>query len=909
MDWAAAAANVLAWTGWGQASGLTTADAIFQYFQSHWTDEPGWSLDAWIWWFTGRNPDRFVSDVSSVRARGGGFYRNLDASNYIQTQTDPTQAMSSLDQFLHNGEGVVLGLQCNDKNDSWYPVSHAVTAWGFTYDSTKSPTDSGYYTGVYITDSDDNEAAAGTTSTPELKYYAITYSAKDGAYYLTDYDGRNTLYHGNTIYIDEVSGLQKYYTGIQSKKYDDLGDQNQLYDQGQVILEANRITYSSQFGIVVSGARSFDSAGLPKPGPTAPLREINTDNQVPGVVIQNNVIAFGPTGIRVSGYSLTAGESVGSVPFARIVNNTIVGGGQSTTQYKSLVDFENIPNTPPTPTDPDGSPVAEGMTLDTLIDNGGTIELINNWINQTYGVTFKFADGTPARLVQVGDQLHTPPTTSGYAFDSSPQGDMVSNADIGSFFLTNDNHGHKPGSPLLIQYAAPTAAASGLILDIDTGSGGTFERWLIEALDAGGNVLASVTLKAGDPGTGSGKATPWKFGPFPTAVIGTIRITYTGTKDGAGLGFDNFYARGVPGVGIQVDKYASPTILNNVIANTDVGIKIYDDPTNDPTYAATAVVGTTAYYNDGRNSEYFDANDKAGTDVDQTFPITLTSDPFVNAAAGNFYPAAGSAIIDSAIDSLPDRPNMVKVREPLGIPDSPIIVPAIDALGQLRVDDPTVAPPSGMGYTIYKDRGAIDRADFADPIATLVSPMDNGGSGDYLDHNPAPNDVTIDMIGDAVVDHFTIQLDDAGAGVDNSTITASNVQLLEDGKQLVEGFDYFFVYDSTNHTITLSAAAGVWESKHTYTVLLSNGIRDLAANPIQSNRSDGKTEFNITLAGYDFGDAPMNAQVPDPNNPGQFIVVDATNPPDGASARILTDPLSGARRSASAPRSPAKSIR
>ena len=332
MDWAAAAANVLAWTGWGEVKGMTTADAIFQYFQAHWTDQPNWSLDAWIWWFTGQNPDRRTTGVATVKSPGGGFYRSLSISNYVQTQTDPSQAMSSLDEFLHNGEGVVLGLQCNDKTDAWYPMSHAVTAWGFTCDTTKSPTDPNYYTGVYITDSDDNQAAAGTASPDELKYYKITYSAKDNVYYLTDYYGRNT------IYIDDVSGLQKRFAGIQSRQYTGLGDQNQVNEQGEVILESNRITYSANYGIVVASADGmgdvkagtttpYGAIDLTSPGPTAPLRRINTDHQVPGVVIENNVIAFGANGgIDITGPAATTGPSAGAVPFARIVNNTIYGG-------------------------------------------------------------------------------------------------------------------------------------------------------------------------------------------------------------------------------------------------------------------------------------------------------------------------------------------------------------------------------------------------------------------------------------------------------------------------------------------------------------------------------------------------------------------------------------------------------
>ncbi|HUU42822.1 MAG TPA: proprotein convertase P-domain-containing protein, partial [Planctomycetota bacterium] len=37
MCWAAAASNVLEWTGWGETGGMTTSDQMFAYFQNHWT--------------------------------------------------------------------------------------------------------------------------------------------------------------------------------------------------------------------------------------------------------------------------------------------------------------------------------------------------------------------------------------------------------------------------------------------------------------------------------------------------------------------------------------------------------------------------------------------------------------------------------------------------------------------------------------------------------------------------------------------------------------------------------------------------------------------------------------------------------------------------------------------------------
>jgi hypothetical protein len=43
MCWAAAASNILAWTGWGYPSGTSFAneDDMFGYYQDHWTDQGG----------------------------------------------------------------------------------------------------------------------------------------------------------------------------------------------------------------------------------------------------------------------------------------------------------------------------------------------------------------------------------------------------------------------------------------------------------------------------------------------------------------------------------------------------------------------------------------------------------------------------------------------------------------------------------------------------------------------------------------------------------------------------------------------------------------------------------------------------------------------------------------------------
>ena len=246
-----------------------------------------------------------------------------------------------------------------------------------------------------------------------------------------------------------------------------------------------------------------------------------------------------------------------------------------------------------------------------------------------------------------------------------------------------------------------------------------------------------------------------------------------------------------------------------------------------------------------------------------------------DAAAGNFYPAAGSRIIDSSLDSLPDRPNMITVRQPLGIPLSPILR-SLDLFGQLRSDDPSVSPPSGFDTNTFKDRGAVDRVDFAPPTASLISPLDNESG---VDLNSALNDVTVAIVRDVSYPSFTVQLTDVGAGIANSTVTSDTVQVFQDGVLLTPDKDYFFSYNPMNGQIKLFSAGGAWAPNSTYKITLSDDIRDVADNPILPNRADETTSFFITLAGFDFGDAPMYM------DPGH--TVSATSLPNGARHLVI----------------------
>lgn len=303
--------------------------------------------------------------------------------------------------------------------------------------------------------------------------------------------------------------------------------------------------------------------------------------------------------------------------------------------------------------------------------------------------------------------------------------------------------------------------------------------------------------------------------------------------------------------GIQVENSASPTILNTIVANTGTGVSV--DATSQ-----TTILGGMLFQGNGVN----------GTS-NGDFPVFLADDDplFVDPANNNFYLAFGSKAIDSSIDSLEDRPELVTVRDPLGIPLSPITAPSRDLLGQLRVDDPSVDSPSGLGEDVFKDRGAIERADFRGIIATLRDPVDN----DINDLDGTPTIVqTFETLS-----KFTIALQEsnepsdpfAGTGANDATVNSGVVSVTSNGRLLEEGVDYGFVYDSTNDVIELLPLAGIWETDRSYIITLDNsantGIRDLANNPLranregQSNEQPGTTQFTIKLGGTtDYGDAP-----------------------------------------------------
>ena len=159
---------------------------------------------------------------------------------------------------------------------------------------------------------------------------------------------------------------------------------------------------------------------------------------------------------------------------------------------------------------------------------------ISNQFLTKFGVAFSLEGGGFPVLAKVG-----PPLT---AF-SGPTGEdgPATNQNVGSFFLTDDGQTGPAPPALIISYVAPVAAASGVIIDIDSNPAlGGAERWRVEARGAGNILLEAALLTPTSFNGGDGKATPWSF-LRTTNDIYFVRVIYAGDKtNGIGLAFDNF---------------------------------------------------------------------------------------------------------------------------------------------------------------------------------------------------------------------------------------------------------------------------------------------------------------------------------------------------------------------------------
>lgn len=209
LCWAAAAANVLTYTGWGEkvvsVGSVNTTDYVLNLFRNnnrinygqdwspwHLTCNGGDSTHAMNWFFTGILGELGTS-VVNANVRGGTYYTGVNVAKYVQNvKIDEKIAgsgislMNRVEKTLAAAGGVCLAVLF-EKEGVLDGGGHEITVYGLAVDKTKKTSDKNYYRGVFISDSDDDIAATSLDAPNRIRYVELAWSSKYQAYTFENY--------------------------------------------------------------------------------------------------------------------------------------------------------------------------------------------------------------------------------------------------------------------------------------------------------------------------------------------------------------------------------------------------------------------------------------------------------------------------------------------------------------------------------------------------------------------------------------------------------------------------------------------------------------------------------------------------------------------------------------------------
>jgi hypothetical protein len=578
------------------------------------------------------------------------------------------------------------------------------------------------------------------------------------------------------------------------------GDENRDRDgQGVILVENSRFLFNEDHGILIDHGFTADVDQQVTPVVTRYPRnliELNTESLSSGVVVQSSVIAFNDLGgLKIVGAPQGSAETFSDpVGYDRIVNNTIIGG-----------DISPGRSAPP-------------QTINGILFPSGLVsfaDAIAGYDPSANGIP-------PTAIHQNTANALGAPDAPGIGAEPVNGNETVSLGYGGSLtvqFVDNLLSGNGNAQPDLVVFESgeiesvlveisrdgvnyfDVGIVGGLAnsLDIDTLGFGEQDRFAFVRL---------TDLRQGDPTSPSVGADIDAVGAISSAVVEAFNPS---------------------GIGVELVGNAAPVMLNNIISNSNVGIEL------DPTYNLPQLGGNSYY----RNAQNITTDGSLGQFSEE---VVDTSVLFFGAPTLVFAPAPNASIIDSSIDSLEDRSSLASVKGPLGLPVSPILSPDYDVNGALRVDDATVQTPSGMGESVFKDRGAFDRGDAVGPRVVLVTPRapDLGaGAG------------VAEVLGE-IPQYFEFQFIDGiapadvapGTGIDDYSISRQSVLLLKDGIAQVEGVDFRFGYNSSTNVVRLTPVAGAWEPASTYVIRMVDGSDAVVQAGDGDTYSDGE-QLNV----------------------------------------------------------------
>ena len=197
LCWAGTTSNMLAWSGWGEiglpeATGDNAEDVIFTKLINSFPDEAGFIEDGLCWFFSTNY--RNYSNSNTASSGSGNYIGQSVWPGISMTTLNSASAMDSLAAALENNMAVGLSMGFyNSLGSSARTSGHDVTVWGYTYNAAKEKGTGGYYTGLLITDSDDNKTYADPTDAPDaLHLLPLKWSSSINRYYTSYYSGTVT---------------------------------------------------------------------------------------------------------------------------------------------------------------------------------------------------------------------------------------------------------------------------------------------------------------------------------------------------------------------------------------------------------------------------------------------------------------------------------------------------------------------------------------------------------------------------------------------------------------------------------------------------------------------------------------------------------------------------------------------
>lgn len=213
LCWAAAASNILHYTGWGREAGFGSTDYIFDVFNNSFSDLPGNTRYGLGWFFNGyflpQGWDNWASVVDGTYGTFKGYFPGIPVETVMDSidTNNKQENLRKVTDALESDHGVQLSLSLYDNETGTRWGGHAITLWGYV----RSKTDADDYRYLIVSDSDSHKGGNKSRRAAPNTVQALAVSTctlwNKRSWMFSDY---GTAAEGVTAVIDDFTVLKPY---------------------------------------------------------------------------------------------------------------------------------------------------------------------------------------------------------------------------------------------------------------------------------------------------------------------------------------------------------------------------------------------------------------------------------------------------------------------------------------------------------------------------------------------------------------------------------------------------------------------------------------------------------------------------------------------------------------------------